>query len=199
MWGAVLSDPLPIVGTVSRCPAVYLMGRMPIPSRLAAFQEAPCGAASYGVLISLSGGCPPARARLHTRYAPVRRSPAPCRQGPLPLDLHVLGLSLAFILSQDQTLRCMTFFVYLFPAPDRRLRAAGPRGRAVLACLVRHSQCVNVLRLRRQGWPRWPSLSEDGCKGRDFSLPRKGAGRDFLGRGRRNLYNIMRHRILHIC
>ncbi len=25
----------------------------------------------------------------------------------LPLDLHVLGLSLAFILSQDQTLRCI--------------------------------------------------------------------------------------------
>ena len=25
---------------------------------------------------------------------------------PLPLDLHVLSLSLAFILSQDQTLRC---------------------------------------------------------------------------------------------
>ena len=25
---------------------------------------------------------------------------------PMPLDLHVLGLSLAFILSQDQTLRC---------------------------------------------------------------------------------------------
>ena len=25
---------------------------------------------------------------------------------PLPLDLHVLGLSLAFILSQDQTLHC---------------------------------------------------------------------------------------------
>ncbi len=28
----------------------------------------------------------------------------------LPLDLHVLGLSLAFILSQDQTLRCMISF-----------------------------------------------------------------------------------------
>ena len=26
--------------------------------------------------------------------------------GSLPLDLHVLGLSLAFILSQDQTLHC---------------------------------------------------------------------------------------------
>ena len=27
----------------------------------------------------------------------------------LPLDLHVLSLSLAFILSQDQTLRCKNF------------------------------------------------------------------------------------------
>ena len=30
---------------------------------------------------------------------------------PLPLDLHVLGLSLAFILSQDQTLRCLNCFL----------------------------------------------------------------------------------------
>ena len=29
----------------------------------------------------------------------------------LPLDLHVLSLSLAFILSQDQTLHCKRFFV----------------------------------------------------------------------------------------
>ena len=29
----------------------------------------------------------------------------------MPLDLHVLGLSLAFILSQDQTLRCIIFFI----------------------------------------------------------------------------------------
>jgi hypothetical protein len=28
---------------------------------------------------------------------------------PLPLDLHVLGLPLAFILSQDQTLHCNLF------------------------------------------------------------------------------------------
>ena len=28
----------------------------------------------------------------------------------LPLDLHVLGLPLAFILSQDQTLRCIKLF-----------------------------------------------------------------------------------------
>ena len=33
---------------------------------------------------------------------------------PLPLDLHVLSLSLAFILSQDQTLRCCLSFLFLF-------------------------------------------------------------------------------------
>ena len=40
---------------------------------------------------------------------------------PMPLDLHVLGLSLAFILSQDQTLRCIFFILYYtFEAlPDR--------------------------------------------------------------------------------
>ena len=32
----------------------------------------------------------------------------------LPLDLHVLSLSLAFILSQDQTLRCCIIVSYLF-------------------------------------------------------------------------------------
>ena len=32
----------------------------------------------------------------------------------LPLDLHVLGLSLAFILSQDQTLRCIFLFLFFF-------------------------------------------------------------------------------------
>ena len=43
----------------------------------------------------------------------------------LPLDLHVLGLPLAFILSQDQTLHCILYFMsfrvdptfYYFTAP----------------------------------------------------------------------------------
>ena len=56
MWGAVLSDPLPIVGTVVRYAAVYLMGRMATRRRLAAFQPRGCPQGSYGVLISLSGG-----------------------------------------------------------------------------------------------------------------------------------------------
>ena len=44
----------------------------------------------------------------HVAYA--LRTRAPVAGGiatPLPLDLHVLGLPLAFILSQDQTLHCM--------------------------------------------------------------------------------------------
>ena len=32
----------------------------------------------------------------------------------MPLDLHVLSLSLAFILSQDQTLRCCISYFYFF-------------------------------------------------------------------------------------
>ena len=61
---------------------------------------------SYGVLIKISLGYPPVKGRLHTCYSPVRRSSAECKHSLLPLDLHVLGLPLAFILSQDQTLRC---------------------------------------------------------------------------------------------
>ena len=59
---------------------------------------------AYGALIRISSGYSPVRGRLHTRYAPVRRSQT--SEDILPLDLHVLGLPLAFILSQDQTLHC---------------------------------------------------------------------------------------------
>ena len=50
---------------------------------------------------------------------------------PLPLDLHVLGLSLAFILSQDQTLRCCYIVLSSFLCPPPRAlapRAAGHNG-----------------------------------------------------------------------
>ena len=52
---------------------------------------------------------------------------------PLPLDLHVLGLSLAFILSQDQTLRCMTFYFLLFTSRRRSLYGCGRLGCVALA------------------------------------------------------------------
>ena len=46
-----------------------------------------------------------------TRYAPVRHS---CTsEEALPFDLHVLGLPLAFILSQDQTLQTNIFYMVL--------------------------------------------------------------------------------------
>ena len=51
---------------------------------------------------------------MHTRYSPVRRSPSKYCYLMLPLDLHVLSLPLAFILSQDQTLHCKNLFFYLF-------------------------------------------------------------------------------------
>ena len=71
-----------------------------------AFSTKPCDLVHYGVLVGVSTGYPPVAGRLHTRYAPVRRSPAAHCWAPLPLDLHVLSLPLAFILSQDQTLHC---------------------------------------------------------------------------------------------
>ena len=64
---------------------------------------------NYGVLVRISPGYPPVQGRLHTRYSPVRRSPPAYCYAVLPLDLHVLSLPLAFILSQDQTLRCIIY------------------------------------------------------------------------------------------
>ena len=66
------------------------------------------------VLGRLSTGYSPVTGRLHTCYSPVRRSPPKYCYLALPLDLHVLSLSLAFILSQDQTLRCKSFFYFFF-------------------------------------------------------------------------------------
>ena len=65
-----------------------------------------CDSTAHGALRRVSPDYSPRRGRLHTCYSPVRRSPAERCRSPLPLDLHVLSLSLAFILSQDQTLRC---------------------------------------------------------------------------------------------
>ena len=116
MWGTFLSEPLRIVGTVVRYTTVYLMRRMPVHSRIAPFKPTGCPVGCYAVLGRISPGYPPAVGGLHTCYSPVRRSPAPPPEGggPLPLDLHVLSLSLAFILSQDQTLRCLSFFLLFF-------------------------------------------------------------------------------------
>ena len=64
-----------------------------------------------------SGVNPPfgglSRSRGQVAYALLTRAPVVSGASSLlPLDLHVLGLSLAFILSQDQTLRCMNCFLF---------------------------------------------------------------------------------------
>ena len=64
----------------------------------------------YGELVNVSIGYAPVTGMSLTRYAPFRRSPAEYCYSPLPRDLHVLSLPLAFILSQDQTLLCI--FLY---------------------------------------------------------------------------------------
>ena len=66
------------------------------------------------MLVHVSAGYLPVRGWLHTCYSPVRRSPPVYCYTVLPLDLHVLSLSLAFILSQDQTLHGKSYFTEIF-------------------------------------------------------------------------------------
>ena len=92
------------------------MRRMPILDRNRFLRPAEDVLQRYRpVLVRISPGYPSVKGRLHTCYSPVRRSPAEESKlsSPLPLDLHVLSLSLAFILSQDQTLRCWLSFYFL--------------------------------------------------------------------------------------
>ena len=117
MWGTFLSEPLSIVGLVGRYPANCLMERMPIYQRWIFSKYPHAGPLLHAVLVRLSPGYPPLIGKLHTRYSPVRRSPPKYCYPVLPLDLHVLSLSLAFILSQDQTLRC--WFCYTFCSVSR--------------------------------------------------------------------------------
>ena len=72
---------------------------------------------------------------MHTCYSPVRRSPAVVSKltPPLPLDLHVLNLSLAFILSQDQTLRCCILSFFFFSCFEYAAPRLAPRQLAPLS------------------------------------------------------------------
>ena len=115
MWGTFLSEPLRIVALVGRRPANYLMRRMPIPDRNKPFPPGPCGP---GELWGIRRGFPrlfPSRGQV--AYVLLTSAPVADRRiatPSLPLDLHVLSLSLTFILSQDQTLRCCYLVFYSF-------------------------------------------------------------------------------------
>ena len=82
----------------------------PLPPKI--YCKGDAASAIHGGLIHVSMGYTPVKDRFHTRYSPVRRSPSAYCYAMLPLDLHVLSLSLAFILSQDQTLHGMNFICF---------------------------------------------------------------------------------------
>ena len=111
VWGAFLSEPLRIVALVGRCPANKLMRRMPIPYRRTFPPTGMRPAGIWGIRPRFHGLFP-----CRGQVAYVLLTSAPVAGGrvatpPMPLDLHVLGLPLAFILSQDQTLRCLSVSV----------------------------------------------------------------------------------------
>ena len=107
MWGTFLSEPLRIVALVGRHPANQLMRRMPIPYRRSFPLHAMRRGGLRGIRPNFSGLFP---CRGQVAYVLLTSAPVAIRSVAtpmLPLDLHVLSLSLAFILSQDQTLRCV--------------------------------------------------------------------------------------------
>ena len=112
VWGTVLSDPLPIVAWVGRHPAHKLMGRMPVPGRIAPLSPKGCPHGEPWGVIRRFHRLSPGRGLV--AYALRTRPPLSRPEGRLPSDLHVLGLPLAFILSQDQTLHCIIVLLILF-------------------------------------------------------------------------------------
>ena len=94
MWGTFLSEPLPIVATVGRYPAVKLIGRIPIPYRTIPFVRHICiSLTASRINPSFDGLC---RSKGQVGYALLTRAPVaikPSKTGSmLPLDLHVLSL-----------------------------------------------------------------------------------------------------------
>ena len=82
-----------------------------------AFNRGGCPPLYYGILDAVSSAYPPVTGKLLTCSAPFRRSPPEYCYPALPLDLHVLSLPLAFILSQDQTLLCI-YTIKILAYPD---------------------------------------------------------------------------------
>ena len=110
MWGTFLSEPLDIVALVCRYHSNQLMSREPIRIRRSFQQEVMRPLVLWEISRRFHRLCP--------RYGQVAHAlrtlpPVAARYiatPALPLDLHVLSLPLAFILSQDQTLLCIFFF-----------------------------------------------------------------------------------------
>ena len=129
MWGTFLSEPLRIVALVGRYPANKLMRRMPIPDRRIFHHEDMHPHGIWGIRPSFPGlsPCPGQVAYVLLTSAPVAAKGIATIA--LPLDLHVLSLSLAFILSQDQTLRCCIIVFISFKIYNENATAIRPVSR----------------------------------------------------------------------
>ena len=142
--------------------------------------------------VPVSRSCPRVAGRLHTCDSPVRRSPpARCRAA-LPLDLHVLGLSLAFILSQDQTLHCMCLFCY-FHCPRQGFLASRkknmPDARRCLSFLVSSVSKNLALPLVLPPSPKDRSRPESGCKDKPIFHPNPNFSPTFLRKNQTRKHN----------
>ena len=155
------------------------MSREPIRVRNS-FNRGSCGPLCYGVLVGVSTGYPPDTGKLLTRYAPLRRSPAEYCYSPLPLDLHVLSLPLAFILSQDQTLHCIiSIILSLILLTVQSLSFKKLTLLEFLICyrfLFRYLLVLVLLSLVNDlffRFPQCPFLNGADCKGTNFFVSRK--------------------------
>ena len=101
IWPVGLSTRLPVVGTVGRHPAVYLMGRGAIPSRRGFSRGAMRHPGVSGITRPFGRL---SRGRGQVLHVLLSRSPLASLRRGVPFDLHVLGAPPAFVLSQDQTL-----------------------------------------------------------------------------------------------
>ena len=106
MCGTILLDPVAIVALVGRYPTNQLMARMPTRDRRNFNHRRMPSCGLRGINPSFPGLSP---CLGKVAYALLTRAPVAdigIATNSLPLDLHVLSLPLAFILSQDQTLHC---------------------------------------------------------------------------------------------
>ena len=123
-------------------------------------------------------------------YALRTRPPLSCPpKGTIPYDLHVLGLPLAFILSQDQTLRCTIAFLKLTSV------SWAPLSKYLLRFLILHPSCLHGLQVDVLCWPQaFKDLSPQvsrlllpsfaGCKNTTFSI----TGNDFFSKNFKKSY-----------
>jgi hypothetical protein len=138
VWLSVLTDQLPVIGSVGRYPADYLMGRRPLLPHVTVFlasnEASVCGLSTAFALLS------PTRGQVPTWSSAVRHSE--CKHS--AFDLHALGTPPAFVLSQDQTLHVVWSTVAcatVRPAPGSEWTRRNKR---------RHDSVVKVRRGRKR-------------------------------------------------